>query len=368
MSTSVQHLFRAPVSAAAMVRSPLLLFLLIGYVGLASVSIMWAGDPVLAAKRAVVFLVFALTAFALAQAWSLREILYFAMFASATSLILGIGGAIARGDFLPLGADYRFVGFGNPNLHGIEAACLIISSTIALLITTKRRVLFIGLLLFGIGMLIMTKSRTALAGVVMAGGVSALLSVRRGRLVTIGIAVIILAFTLIVFLPDSVTHAHTAVLLGRSAETDYPATLSGRTLLWEDLLYFAADRPWLGYGFDSFWTPTHIAAVSLRRGWVITQSHSGYIEALLNDGVVGAGLLVLTLVTGVRTAIRRYRVTHTALALFAVAMLVWYMTNLLAEAIPEAHFSTLTVMVILAHLALRHAAPDDSEMATAGQP
>ncbi len=77
-------------------------------------------------------------------------------------------------------------------------------------------------------------------------------------------------------------------------------------------------------------------------------------------GWVGASLFVLVLFGGLVTAITRYRRTRTALALFVAAMIIWYMTNLLAEAIPEAHFSTLLIMVLLAHLALRTAAPDDS--------
>ncbi len=361
ISTPVLRLLRSTPGAVPPSRgSRVLLLVLIAYTGLATVSVMWADDAALAAKRAVVFLVLAFTAYALAQAWSLRELLYFSIFASTTSLVLGIGGALARGDLQPFASDYRFVGFANPNLHGIEAACLVIATATALRMGRGHRLLLAGLLVFGLGMLLLTKSRTALVAVMLVGAVAGTFTVKRHRLVVMGIGVIALIFAVVVFLPDTVTHAHSAALLGRSAQSDDPATLSGRTLLWEDLLYFASARPWLGYGFDSFWTPQHIAEVSLRRGWVITQSHSGYIETLLNVGWVGASLFVLVLFGGLITAIKRYRHARTALALFVVAMMIWYMTNLLAEAIPEAHFSTLLIMVLLAHLALRTAAPDDS--------
>jgi exopolysaccharide production protein ExoQ len=368
LSAATSRLARAAPGARATVGSPMLLALLMAYVGLASASVMWADDTALAAKRAVVFLILAFTAYAFAQAWSLREVLYFSIVATATSLILGIGGALVRGDLQPFAPDYRFVGFANPNLHGIEAACLVIASGVALRVTEGRRAQLTALMVFGMGMLLLTKSRTALVAVILAGVVVALLSVPRRRLGLMAIAAVALVFAVVVFLPDTVTHAHNAALLGRSAENDNPATLSGRTLLWEDLLHFAAARPLLGYGFDSFWTPAHIAEVSIRRGWVITQSHSGYIEALLNVGWIGAGLLVLVLIAGLATSIRRYLRVRTALALFAVAMLVWYMTNMLAEAIPEAHFSTLLMMLILAHLALRNAAPDDLELGSAVRP
>lgn len=348
--------------------SPVLLMLIVAYAGLATISFTWADDALLAAKRAVVFTILAFTAYALAQAWSLEELLYFAIFANSASLMLGIVGAIGRGDFTPMAPDYRFVGFGNPNLHGIEAACLIIATAVALRINRQHRLLFAGLLVFGIGMLLLTKSRTALLAVILASAVATSFVVKRSRLAVIFAIAAAMVFAVVVFAPDTVTHAHNAALLGRSAESDNPATLSGRTLLWEDLFYFASARPWLGYGFDSFWTPQHIAEISLRRGWVITQSHSGYIEALLNVGWIGASLLVVTLIAGLATAIRHFRRVRTPLALFAVAMMVWYMTNMLAEAIPQEHFSTLIIMVVLAHLALRSAAPDASEPDAAPAP
>lgn len=362
LSAATVRLLRSTGRAVATPGSVVLLLLLTAYVGLASVSVTWAADPVLAAKRAVVFLVLAFTGYALAQSWSLRDVVFFSIFANGASLILGIFGALARGDFTPLAGDYRFVGFGNPNLHGIEAACLIIAVAVALCITRERRLLLMALLVFGVGMLLLTKSRTALLAVILAGVVAGVFVLRRSRLALLVVAAAALVFSVVVFAPETVTRAQNAALLGRSAQSDNPATLSGRTLLWEDLLYFASARPYLGYGFDSFWSPAHIAEISLRRGWVITQSHSGYIEALLNVGWVGGSLLVLVLVGGLATAIRRYRRVRTPLAMFAVAMLVWYMTNMLAEAIPEAHFSTLLVMIILAHLALRTAAPDDRQV------
>jgi exopolysaccharide production protein ExoQ len=368
MSRSAVRALRTGIADASNpTNSRLLLGLLLAYTGLASVSVMWAGDPLLAAKRAVVFLVLAFAAYALAQAWSLREVLYFSLFANAASLGLGILGAIARGDFQPFTADYRYVGFANPNLHGIEAACLVIGAAVGLRVTKERRHLMIGLLVFGLGMLLLSKSRTALLALALSAMFAALVAVRSKRVAMIVIAAFAVIFTVVVFLPDSVTHAHNAALLGRSAESESPATLSGRTLLWEDLLNLASDRPLLGYGFDSFWTPAHIAEVSLRRGWVITQSHSGYIEALLNVGWLGASLLVLMLTVGLGVAIRRFRDQRTALTLFAVATMVWYMINMLAEAIPEAHFSTLLVMLILAHLGIRNAAPDDFTPAVPSQ-
>lgn len=350
-------------TTAAPAHSGLLTLLLTAYVGLAAVSWLWADDPPLTARRAVVFLIVAFAAYAVAQAWSLRDLIYFTIFANATSLILGIGGALARGDFAPFAPGYRFVGFANPNLHGIECACLAIATAAALRFgDRRRRGLLLSLLAFALVMIVLTKSRTALVALGAAGLVGLAVSVKRSRLVTVGVAIAALVFAIVVFAPDVVTSVHQMALLGRSAAAEDPSTLSGRTLLWSDLIDWAADRPFLGYGFDSFWTPTHINIESLRRGWVITQAHSGYIETLLDIGWVGLGVLVLILLFGLRAAIKRFHSTHSAVALFGVALLVWYAVNLSAEAIPQSHFNTFVVMAALAHFALRGAAPDDTSV------
>ena len=96
---------------------------------------------------------------------------------------------------------------------------------------------------------------------------------------------------------------------------------------------YAAEKPALGYGFDSFWTADHIAEISLRRGWVIIQAHSGYIQELLDTGVLGLSILVLILIAALRAAYVRYRVTRSPLALYALGMFVWYVATLIPEAV-----------------------------------
>jgi exopolysaccharide production protein ExoQ len=354
------HTSRAVDAAAGPARPRgILPVLLITYVALAGGSLLWAADPGITGRRAVVFLIIAFAAYCFAQAWTLRDLLYFSLCANATSLILGLGGALARGQFHPLEAGYRFSGFANPNLHGIEAACLIIACAGAIRLGGRRGPLY-ALMLFATAILLLSRSRTAVAALVLAAGFCGALAIRRSRLIAVGLAVAGIAFAAVVFAgPDILSGAHHAILLGRSAAAEDPTTLSGRTLLWADLLDYAGDHPWLGYGFDSFWTPDHIAEISVKRGWVITQAHSGYLETLLATGIIGLTILTATLFSGLRAAIRRFRATHTTVVLFAVAMFVWYMVNMLLEALPESHVSTFVIMILLAHFALRSAASDD---------
>lgn len=73
-------------------------------------------------------------------------------------------------------------------------------------------------------------------------------------------------------------------------------TLSGRIPLWQLVWPAVLDRPWLGYGYVSFWDPEARRVVEIARDPTLRftpfYSHNGLIETLLNVGVVGVLLFV----------------------------------------------------------------------------
>ena len=345
-------------ATGAPARRTALAWFLLAYFAVAAASVAWAIDPGFTARRLIAFLVIAFAAFVLGQAWSLRDVVYFALIANLMPLLGGFILSVARGDFHPLQQTYRFTGLAHPNVHGLEGACLAMAAFCALRLG-GRRLPLLSILAFGLGLLFLTKSRTAVGAVVLAGAVCMMVSVSRRRLLILGVGVAAVAGSVLIFAPDVAGRAHEAALLERSAKSDDPATLSGRTLLWSDLMDYAAEKPALGYGFDSFWTADHIAEISLRRGWVIIQAHSGYIQEVLDTGLLGLSFLLLILIAALRAALVRFRMTRSPLALYALAMFVWYVATLIPEAVDLSHVSTFIVMVLLAHFALRSAAPDD---------
>jgi O-antigen ligase len=112
-------------------------------------------------------------------------------------------------------------------------------------------------------------------------------------------------------------------LLGRDA------TLTDRTLLWEDLLKVDIN-PWLGAGFEGFWLGDR-----LRKLWAIwafrpNQAHNGYLETYLNLGFIGLFLVLAVLVSNYWKACReilvnldwgRYRLG------FLVALIIYNWTE-----------------------------------------
>lgn len=57
-------------------------------------------------------------------------------------------------------------------------------------------------------------------------------------------------------------------------------TLTGRTDIWEYLIPYAMNHIILGHGYGGFWTDAHRAATS-------SHAHNGYLDIILNLGLVG---------------------------------------------------------------------------------
>jgi O-antigen ligase len=330
---------------------------LLGYLLVAAASVSWAEEPGLAARRVVVFLILCLTAYALARVWSMADFMMFVIVACGTMLMASLALDVVHGAFHPASSEYRLAGLSHPNTHAIEAGALVIAAIWARRLEPERRRMYAIIATVGVVLMLLTRSRTALVGLVIGLAAVPSLTVRRrplfAALLTLGAAAIVA----MVFLPDVVGNAQQALLLGRNAQTADVGTLTGRTDLWKALLLYVARRPWLGYGFDAFWTADHVEAVTVDQGWLVSHAHSSYIETLLNLGAVGLGAFVLSIVAGIWDAARRVkRTAGNPENAFALSALVWLAASMLTEAImPQTHYGSLIGMVILVWLTIPRA-------------
>ena len=82
------------------------------------------------------------------------------------------------------------------------------------------------------------------------------------------------------------------------------STLTGRTLIWSALVDSIAKRPLLGYGFYSFWQGLtgESASVIHATHWTFGYAHNGYIEIVLQVGLIGGILFLLTLMSAIHNA------------------------------------------------------------------
>lgn len=81
------------------------------------------------------------------------------------------------------------------------------------------------------------------------------------------------------------------------------ATLTGRIPLWADVLAMSSHNRWLGYGFAGFWA-TNSHTVWSMVGWMPHESHNGFIDILLELGVIGLAIFALNTVVATWRAVK----------------------------------------------------------------
>ena len=328
---------------------PIVAFLL-----LAAASALWAEDPGLVARRIVVFLCLGYAAWAVARAWTLPDILSFTVLSCMTILFASLGLEIIRGQFHPFDGGYRLMGLTHPNNHAQECAVAIFCSLAAMRLVPEHRRFYVFTTIAAFGLMLLTRSRTSVLAVLVALGFSALYIMPKRRVLGVALVLGAVALVIGVFGPDVIDSAKHALLFGRQENAADVGTLTGRTELWSELLTYVGARPILGYGFEGFWGPMHTANVSLSLGWVVPHAHNGYIEMLLDLGVVGLLLFVVTLLSGVLHAQRQLRVSPgDTEALFSLTLLLWVIVAMVSEKVlPQTHYAAFLTMVVLAREAV----------------
>ncbi|MFD2035449.1 O-antigen ligase family protein [Belliella marina] len=115
--------------------------------------------------------------------------------------------------------------------------------------------------------------------------------------------------------------------------------LTGRVPLWIVLLDFFEKKPWLGYGFESFWMNEEILhIVWTQMSWEnIYQAHNGFIDVLIGTGIIGFLLLTIllfyTFFSGISLVKKQLDYTY----LWSIAFLFFFLTYNLIESTSIKH-------------------------------
>lgn len=326
---------------------------------LALASPLWGDEFAFTLRRVIVLLVLAVSAFGFARAWDPQTIPRVTFVLAGASIVVGLAAEVVLGTMHPLDPEYRFRGLSHPNSMGQLCALFALSSIVlARQFEGGRSAIMQGLAVVGLGLLVMTKARGSIVGVAAALLFVAVSTIGRRTLLLAGSTLGSLLLGVTMFLPGFSDKAGEAISsLGRSqgGAADL-LTLTGRTSLWQDLFQYTAQRPVLGYGYDSFWTPSRILDIARSQGWIIGSSHSGYIDVLIGLGGVGLAVFLLLLASCLWSSIAQWRRTRSAGSLFAVMILLWLLTNIFTEVIWfETSIPSFIGMLVVARLTLKEA-------------
>jgi O-antigen ligase len=120
--------------------------------------------------------------------------------------------------------------------------------------------------------------------------------------------------------------------------------LTGRIPLWQALVEQVWQHPWLGEGFAAFWSPLNIAQLG---SWDLTSAHNGYLEELLNTGVVGLTLLLAFCLGTLTVALRRAR-RGDPLGWLVFLFVVFYLLLNITNALTQEYFQPPFVIILVA--------------------
>ncbi|BCX68691.1 O-antigen ligase family protein [Pseudomonas izuensis] len=314
-------------------------------------SISWSQDPVLSLKRFVALMSVVFFGGYVAYNYSLEKISFMLGCTLGVAALIGLICALILPDIAFISGGIRDGAF-----KGIfpekNAGARINAIAIVLLLPMIRRhnpwAIFSALCsLVAIGL---AQSATGLA-LICAGSASywyflTMIRLRINRSLLAFFATTVLYLLICLFLYGNYTLL--LEMVGRDP------SLTDRLQIWELLAPFIDAEFVRGYGFGAFWSSPDADAFITRWGY-IGNAHSGYMETLLNGGVVQLTALGLMLAEAL---VKQYRaVTAGQSAQYRASALViiglFIVTNYVAYVIPNYRSAEFLVFCILA-LSFRH--------------
>jgi O-antigen ligase len=302
-----------------------------GLVTVALISPLWAETPDLVFRRAISLLgtslfgvVFAARFTAREQLRVLRGVLRLAAVACVGLLAVAPGYAMST-DFGT--GSIRGI-FPHKNLFGAAMALGILVEWYITEDRNWRRYLkFFAIALFG-GLLVLSHSVTSAVTIAAALLLMALFEKFHRRFqIPIPTILLFAAGLVVCFVLFGLDTGMFTELMGRSKD------LTGRTDLWRSVGGMILARPLLGYGFSGFWEGASIESYAIENyvGWSPTYSHNGYLEILLNLGLVGTALFLIFLWRGLVNAYAEAENKVEKEDLWPLAFLVFFVVHNFAE-------------------------------------
>jgi O-antigen ligase len=315
-------------------------------------SIGWSYDPMLSLKRFIAMLGVVFFAGFIAYNYPLEKITFMLGCAIGLAALIGLILAVVMPSaaFLSGGIrDGAFKGIFTEKNAGARLNAIAIVLLLPMIRRGNRWALFCSFC--SLVAILLAQSATAVA-LIVSGTVSygyfltlIRLRINRSQWLFFGCTLVFLLFCLLLY-------NHIALLLEMAGRDP---SLTDRTLIWELLAPFV-DQQWLkGYGFGAFWASPDADAFITRWGY-IGNAHSGYMETLLNGGVIQLTALVLLLGEAL---LKQYRaVTANQAAQFRASALViiglFVVTNYVAYVIPNYRSAEFLVFCTLALSFRRH--------------
>lgn len=278
--------------------------LCIAYLSWCVASCLWSDDTWMSARRIIALACEVLAGVAIATRTSPRQFAWFVLACTITWFGLGLAAELSHGALQPWRAGYRFKGVFHANIMSVACALLILSALYLSSSTKSMKRMLQGVAGIAFVFLILTGSRTALGAVLATFAVVSMLTLPAPKkLVIAGAGGLAVAAVVLAVGVGAINITTDWLSMGRQDHD--VGSLSSRIPLWNELLgVYASERPFGGYGYGAFWSPTRIFDVARSQKWNPSYAHSTYVDLTLNIGIIGTVLFLITMILAFMKAVR----------------------------------------------------------------
>ena len=303
-------------------------------VGLAILSISWSAIPDVAFRKVVSLIGTTFFAIYLASRYTFEQQLKIYGWTFGIAILFSFVFALAIpqygiSSFDAVSGSWRGI---YPHKTNLGESMFIGFLTFYFLSITNRnsqyRLLYRILCLLSVALIILGQSATSLMSVAYifaAAQVLSSLSLKSKQgILLILISIIVTSLFLFIFFVNF------EALLNAN---DKDITLTGRTPLWATLWEFIEQKPWLGYGYGSFFSSLSREGnlVWKVHTWVPVHAHNGYIEMWLELGIIGLVTLSFGYAKCMFSSLKKYLVAKNLRMLWVFLFLLYTVTFNLME-------------------------------------
>jgi len=273
---------------------------LLGYLGFAGLSAAWAFSPESSFVRFIQQFMVVVTIILPARLARKADLMHGLFLCFALSLVLSsyyvLNGSVTLAQYGARLADIGYQGyFQGKNYLGECAAVALLLSIYEATFPGWRRALGILFTCLSATLILLSNSKTAF-GLALVCPLIAQAALVARRTTRASLAVVILTIPVAYYVLSSISNIN----MNRLAYILYhDSTLTGRTIIWDFVQNEIARRPFIGWGYQSFWFVPNSPAISDAPGWVkmMPNAHNGYYDTLLELGYVGLALLLTFIFT-----------------------------------------------------------------------
>jgi exopolysaccharide production protein ExoQ len=328
----------------------LLGWLILFYLVWAALSIIWSIDTRFTLKRVGILLILSVSALYVADRFSVQEIIALVFFICAVAILGGLVTNFMTHNFLPFNSSWRFGGNMHPIMQGWHLGLLLLSVFALSQKAEKNSAVYLCIAFIAFLLLVLTRSRGPFIACFIGSSVYwGMTTSKRYKGVLFFLGIITFGCLMYLILGSGfMSFGGKALTLGRFGQIETTTTLTGRTPLWTEVMILVNQRPFVGYGYDSF-----LFELIEMTGGGFSSAHSGYMTTLGGLGYIGGVLLVLILFLSVKMSIGLAR--RNPEYAFVAAILVWLIINLILEdqILTRPFFPVFVWMILLARLGFR---------------